>query len=129
MRHDPLFILWSITCPSPQDCRRLQQWLPAEVTRDSTVVDEVRASPEGIETVRREVHRIGDYFESVDVFPSAGQEPMSFRLLFRRRPTAGRFWKDMMVRILQRVRVEAGDATTTLEYRGDEEPIVVAARG
>ena len=128
MRHDPLFHLWAITCPTPQDCRRLQQWLASELDPDSSILTEVRASPDGIESLRQEVHRLGDYFESVELLPSAEQEPTSLRLLFRRRPTAGRFWKDFMVRILQKVRVEAGDATTTLEYRGDEEPVVVAAR-
>ena len=127
MRDDPLFILWAITCPSPQECRRLQQWLPGEIAPEATVEEEVRASPDGIEAVRREVHRLGDYFESVQVLPSAEREPTSFRLLFRRRPSAGRFWKDVMVRVLQKVRVEAAHATTTLEYRGDEEPVVLAA--
>jgi hypothetical protein len=32
-----------------------------------------------------------------------------------------------MVRILQRVREEAAHTTTTLEYRGDEEPEALAA--
>ena len=128
MRHDPLFLLWAISCGSPRDCRRLQQWLSGEINPDSTLQTEVRASPDGIETLRQDVHRLGDYFESVEVLPSAEQEPTSFRLLFRRRPTAGRFWKDFMMRALQKVRVEADDVTTTLEYRGDEEPVVLAAR-
>ena len=127
MRHDPLFLLWAITCPSPEDCRRLQHWLPNAITPEATFEDEVRAFPDGIETLRRKSHRLGDYFESVQVLPSAGHESMSFRILFRRRPSAGRFWKDLMVRVLQKVRLES-DATTALEYRGDEEPELLAMR-
>jgi hypothetical protein len=127
MRHDPLFLLWAIHCPSPEDCRRLQRWLPDEITPETVFVNEVRAFPGGIETRFLEPHRLGDYFESVQVFPSSERTPASFRLLFRRRPTAPRFWKDLMVRVLQKVRQEAAQATTTLEYRGDEEPEVLVA--
>jgi len=127
MRHDPLFLLWTINCPSSEDCRRLQRWLPDEITPDAVVVDEVRGFPGRIETRCREPHRLGDYFESVQVFPSSECASRSFRLLFRRRPTAQRFWKDLMVRILQKVRAQAAQTTTTLEYRGDAEPEVLAA--
>lgn len=119
MRHDPLFTLWSVQCRSSHDCDRLRQWLAEAVTLDSTFTDEARAFPDGVEVCRREQHRLGDYFQSVRVLPSS--EPNSFRVLFQRHPTAGRFWKDLMVRILESVRREAG-ATTTLEYRGDVEP-------
>lgn len=122
MRHDPLFLLWSIRCSSPEDCRRLQRWLPNEINLETVFVDDVRAFPSGIETRSREPHRLGDYFESVQVFPPSERTSTSFRLLFRRRPVAQRFWKDLMVRVLQKVREEAAEITTTLEYRGDEEP-------
>ncbi len=127
MRHDPLFLLWSVNCPSSEDCRRLQRWLPDEITQEAVFLDEVRACPAGIEVRSREPHRLGDYFESVQVLPPAEPSPTSFRLLFRRRPTAQRFWKDLMARILQKVRDEAAETTTRLEYRGDEEPKPLAA--
>ena len=88
-------------------------------------MDEARAFPSGIETRSRQPHLLGDYFESVQVFPPAERTPTSFRLLFRRRPVAQRFWKDLMVRILQKVRAEASEVTTTLVYQGDEEPKVL----
>jgi hypothetical protein len=122
MRHDPLFLLWAIHCPSPEDCRRLQQWLPQEIAPEATLVGEALAFPAGAEDRRRESHRLGDYFKRIQVLPSTERAPTSFRLLFRRRPTAPRFWKDLMVRVLQKVREEAAHTTTTLEYRGDEEP-------
>jgi hypothetical protein len=128
MRHDPLFLLWSINCPSPEDCLRLQQWLAEKITSEAVFVDEVRAFPGGTEIRRQEPHRLGDYFESVRVLPSADRTPMSFRLLFHRRATAQRFWKDLMVRILQMVREEAAQTTTTLEYQGEDPDVLVAGK-
>jgi hypothetical protein len=61
--------------------------------------------------------------------PSSEHDPASFRLLFRRFPAAKCFWKDLMLRILQKIRAEAVQITTTLEYRGDEEPEVLKAFG
>jgi hypothetical protein len=126
MRHDPLFLLWKVTCPSPEEARKLQRWLPDEITPEAVFEDEVRAFPAGMEVRSREPHRLGDYFESVQVLPSTEQSPTSFRLLFHRRPTAQRFWKDLMARILQKVRHEVAETTTTLEY-GGEEPRLLAA--
>lgn len=91
MRHDPVYSLWVITCPSAEDCQRLREWLPAVVAPEATFADDVRAFPEGTEVVRHETHRLGDYFESVRVWPPADDQPTSLRLLFRRRPDAGRF--------------------------------------
>jgi hypothetical protein len=122
MRHDPLFLLWVVNCPSPEDSCRLQHWLQTAVSADTTFVDEVRAWPDGFEVHAREPHRLGDYFESVRVVPVAGAVPSSFGLLFHRRPDAGRFWKDFMARLLQSLRNAAAETTTTLAYRGDEEP-------
>jgi hypothetical protein len=127
MRHDPLFLLWNITCSSAEDCRRLQRWLADTITPDWVFVDEVYAFPEGKETCRPEPHRLGDYFERVQAFASDESAPCSFRLLFQRRPTAPRFWKDLMARILQMLREQAAKTTTTLVYRGDEEPEFLVA--
>jgi hypothetical protein len=120
MRTDPLFLLWTVNCSSPEEARRAQQWLPDMVAPDATIIEETRAFPDGRETVTEQPHRVGDYFSSVRVLPGNGP-PASFRLLFHRRPDAGRFWKDLMVRLLQRARGTA-ETAPTLEYRGDQEP-------
>jgi hypothetical protein len=127
MRQDPLFLLWAVNCPSPEDSCRLQRWLQTAASDDATFVDEVRAWPDGLEAHSREPHRLGDYFESVRVLPEAGGSTSSFGLLFHRRPNAGRFWKDFMARLLQGLRNAAPETTTTLTYRGDEEPRLNAA--
>ncbi len=124
MRHDPLYLLWIVDCPSAEESRRLQQLLSRELSPEATFVDDVRAWPDGVEMHWREPHRLGDYFESVRILPAKSQQPASFRVLFHRRPDSGRFWKDVMARVLQRARGEAA-STTTLEYRGDEAPEVV----
>jgi len=122
MRHDPLFLLWSINCPSEASCLGLQRLLAREITPNTLFEEEVRSAPDGRETVRREQHRLGDYFEKVQVFPASKPGAASFRLLFHRRTDAGRYWKDLMARVLQKMRAEAAPTTTTLEYRGDEIP-------
>lgn len=128
MRHDPLFLLWTVHCSSPEECRRLLHWLPGEITPEAVFVDEVRAFPGGLETCSREPHRLGDSFVSVRLLPPPGPASSSFQLLFHRRPSAPRAWKDLMVRVLQKVRQQTAAATTTLDYRGDEEPAALAAR-
>lgn len=113
MRHDPLFLVWSVNCPSLGECTRLQRWLPDEITQEAVFVDVVS----GVQ----DAHRLGDYFEYVKVLPP-GEPSLAFRLLFRRRPTAQRLWKDLMAWVLHKVRDQAPDVTTRLEYRGDDEP-------
>jgi hypothetical protein len=117
-----LFFVWVINCPSPVDCRKLRDWARAELTPNTTFVDEVRAFPDGKEVLREVSHRLGDHFDSIQEWPTAEQQSTSFRLLFHRRLDAGRVWKDLMARALQQVRDRAAHTTTTLEYRGDQPP-------
>ncbi len=124
MRHDPLFLLWSVHCPSPEISSRLKQRLPLELQLDTSIVDEVRPAAENGE-VHRQSHRLGDYFESIRVMPGTVADGGCFRVLFHRRANAGRFWKDVMARVLQKIRTEAAPAKTTLEFAGDEEPKVI----
>jgi hypothetical protein len=124
MRNDPLYLLWSINCRSSEDCHRLVQWIPNQIAPDAVIVREIRNLSE---TVFHESLRLGDYFEDIQVLPSTNDTATSFRLLFQRRATAGRFWKDLMVGILHRIHDEAAESTNTLEYRGDEEPKVMEA--
>lgn len=51
--------------------------------------------------VRIEHHRLGDYFDSVQV---AEDELTSFRLVFYPRPNADRYWKDLIADILVSLR-------------------------
>jgi hypothetical protein len=120
MRHDPLYTSWIVKCESEEDARGLQASL-ARFTPDMTFVDVVRSLPAGIEARWIDLHRLGDYFADIRSLPSSVKSPSSFRVLFHRRPDAGRFWKDLMVRILQVIRDTSPNITATIDYRGDEE--------
>jgi hypothetical protein len=120
-----LFTSWLVRCPTPEDSRRIQQQLPEQIELDRTLGQEVRAFPAGIEVRTEHTHRLGDYFASIRLLPAA--DSSSFRILFHRRADAMRYWKDLMVRILQDLRQTSPETVTTLEYRGDAEPGGVAA--
>ncbi len=121
MRQDPIFTSWLVRCPSPQESQRLQHWVTTAIDLDAMVADVVRAYPDGIASSSTVMYRLGDYFAKIGLFPAEGEET-GFRVIFHRRPDAGRPWKDLMARVLQDIRRNSADITTTLEYRGDEEP-------
>ncbi len=62
-------------------------------------------------------HRLGDYFAAIRLLPVAG-DAASLRLVFERRPDAGRFWKDLMVNILQQAEKAAETTAIALDYKG-----------
>jgi hypothetical protein len=122
MRHDPLFTSWLVECPSAEESQRLQQRLRSALGPDATYADVVRPAPPGAAPPATLVYRLGDYFSDIRLLPGGPTAPAAFRIVFSRRADAGRFWKDLMARTLQEVRQSSPRATTTLEYRGDEEP-------
>jgi hypothetical protein len=118
MRHDPLYTRWTVTTGSEDDARRLRA--AADGFTEETVIEQrARAFPGGFEAREFLPHRLGDYFAAIRTLP--GEAPASFRILFHRRPEAGRYWKDLMMRVLQRVRDAAPNTSITLDYRGDTE--------
>lgn len=123
MRQDPLYTTWLVHCESPEDLRILSPLLPARIAPDYTVTDQVRAFPEGVETLSSKTYRLGDYFADVCILPGPGTDPSAFRIVFQRLDDAGRYWKDLMARILQSIRSACPAVTVTLEYRGDQNPL------
>jgi hypothetical protein len=122
MRYDPLFTSWIVRCASPEDARYLQQWLGNQIAPDAVFEDVVGPSPGSQATSAVEHHRLGDYFAEIRQLPGDPGDPASFRILFHRRPDASRYWKDLIARVLQSIRQATDSTTTTLEFRGDEEP-------
>jgi hypothetical protein len=120
VRHDPLFLLWAVDCPTPADCSKAHAAVEAWADPDMVYRDVAVSRPGGVESRREEAHRLGDYFSAVELLP--GRSSASFRVLFRRRPDAGQFWKDLMALALESAREAAPGARTSLEYRGDDEP-------
>jgi hypothetical protein len=47
MRHDPLFLRWTVHCPTPEEAASLQHWLRTEVSADTTLADEVHLRKSG----------------------------------------------------------------------------------
>ena len=90
---------------------------------DRVLTDTVRVIPNGVEQVQTVRHRLGDYFTAIRMLPDSQVTPASFRLVFHRQPNAGRFWKDLMVNILQEIEATPQKVSIELESKGEMEPI------
>ena len=123
MRQPPTYTVWKITCQSSDDVRPLQQWLASRIDLDRVVSDLVRVTPNGVDQVRTVPHRLGDYFAAIRMLPDSQANPTSFRLVFQKWPEAGRFWKDLMVNIVQQIELAAQKTSIDLESKGEVEPI------
>jgi hypothetical protein len=121
MRHDPLIISWLVRCPSEQDGVRLKRLLAPFLAADQNLVDVVRAYPDGGEARWLDPHSLGEYFEAIRLLPARPDTPSAFRLVFYRRPDSGRFWKDLMARILQQLRELAPGAVCTRDSSHEQE--------
>jgi len=118
MRNDPLYFSWLIQCESEDDARRVKQVIEAVPIVQRTFEDAVRTFPAGVETRQTNKHFVGDYFAGVDVLPASS--PSSFRLVFQRKPDTGRYWKDVMMKVLRTVQDGPAKVRIALDYRGDE---------
>jgi hypothetical protein len=119
MRKAPIFTSWSLTCPSPDRAQAVRNWLGDRIRLDRVVTDSVRTFPKGEPHSQEEHHRLGAYFAAIECLPDNGA---SFRLVFQRRPEATRFWKDLMVNILQEIDSVQEGVSVSLDYKGDEHP-------
>lgn len=126
MRQPPTYTSWKITCRSPEEAQALRQWLSSRIDLDRVLTDTV-GSPDGVEQVQSVPHRLGDYFADVRVLADSQANPASFRLVFHRRPEAGRFWKDLMVNILQEIETTPEKDSIELDSKGETEPITLTA--
>ena len=123
MHEPPTYTSWKITCHSSGDAQALQQWLSSRIDLNRVWTDTVCVIPNGVEQVRTARHRLGDYFAAIRMLPGSQANPASFRLVFHRRPEAGRFWKDLMVNILQETETTPQKGSIELESKGEMEPI------
>jgi hypothetical protein len=123
MSQPPTYTSWKITCRSSDEAQALQQWLSGRIDLERVLTDTLRVTPDGVEQVQTVRHRLGDYFAAIRVLPDSQANPASFRLVFQRRPEAGRFWKDLMVNILQEIEATPQNAAIDLDSKGEIEPI------
>ncbi len=89
-------------------------------------MDTVRTMPDGVEEVQTVPHRLGDYFADIRIEPESATNPTSLRLVFHRQPNAGRFWKDLMVNIVQEIESHSGDAFIAMDSKREWEPAPTA---
>jgi hypothetical protein len=125
MRQPQIYTSWMITCHSPEEAQSLTHWLYGRIDLDRVLTVTVRTYPNAVEQVQSVPHRLGDYFADIRILPAL--TPSAFRLGFHRLPGADRFWKDLMVNILQEIGAIPEITSITLDYKGDEE--AVAAGG
>ncbi len=91
------------------------------------MTDTVHTLANGKDHIRPVPHRLGDYFADIRILPTIPATHTSFRLVFQKLPEAGRFWKDLMVNIIQEIEKSAENASISLDYKGDEEPVATTA--
>src|SRR5580765_6168009 len=123
MRQPPAYTTWKITCHSSDEAQTLQQWLPSRIDLDRILMDTVRVIPNGMENVQTVQHRLGDYFTDIRVLADSQTNSASFRLVFHRRPEAGRYWKDLMVNILREIETTPQKASIGIESKEETAPI------
>ena len=123
MRKPPTYTSWKITCRSSEEAQALQHWLSSRIDLDRVLSDTVCVTPNGVEQAQTVRHRLGDYFAGIRMLPDSQANPASFRLVFHRRPQASRFWKDLMVNIVQEIETTPQKASIVLDSKGAKEPI------
>jgi hypothetical protein len=116
LRYDPLFLAWDFHCSSPEEQSRIGELVYKKSRPDAVLIDSLFSAGVTSEVV----HRIGDYFEKVLVLPEVDGDPCKLRLVFHRHPSAGRFWKDVMIRIMRAVQDAGQNVKVSLVYQGDE---------
>lgn len=124
MPREPAFTLWKIVCHSSDEAKALACWLASRIDLDRTIVDLVRTAPNGVEQVRAVSHRLGDYFTEILVLPCRAGDASCLRLTFERCANAGRFWKDLMVTIVQEVEASPQKPTVALESKGERDEVL-----
>jgi hypothetical protein len=104
MRDKTQPISWKVNCKRPADLQKAESVARSEAEPDRVLKDAARTTPGGVENIVTTYYRVGDYFQSVQVFPD---EQNAFRIVFYPRPNAGRYWKDLMANVLRAVRDSA----------------------
>src|SRR5271165_1224069 len=117
MRNGPRVIAWDIVCPSSVACDAVQRLLDHEAALDAAIDVEVTSAG----MTRRDVHRLGDYFQTIRVQPPSRDKPCVVRVIFERLPNAGRYWRDLMVRVLRSASTSADGTAVTMAYRIEDE--------
>ena len=120
----PPYTVWKVSCRSCEEAEALEEWLASRIDLDRTLVDTTRSTPNGVEQVQTVGHRLGDYFAAIRLFRGDKSNPWSLRLGFERRADAGRFWKDLMVNILQEIEATPQKPSVVFESKGEPDEVL-----
>lgn len=122
----PPYTMWKVSCRSCEEAEALEEWLASRIDLDRTLVDSTRSTPNGVEQVQTARHRLGDYFAAIRVLRGGGSDHSCLRLGFERRADAGRFWKDLMVNLLQEIEAAPQKPSVVFESKGEPDEVVSA---
>jgi hypothetical protein len=129
MRPPPTYTTWNITCGSHAECEAVREWLSDRIKLDRVWVQTIRTMSGGVEDEKSVPHRLGDYFTAIRTLTGSQNNSASFLLVFQRRPDAGRFWKDLMVNVLQEIETSPERPVIALESKGERDPGSLVAVG
>jgi len=123
-RYDAKFTVFDVRCASPSDLRLACDLVSDLGSRsDAAVVDEVGLPINSAAPHRVDRHRIRDYFDSISLEPLAPPLNSKGVLVFHRSVSAGRFWKDVMVKVVKLVEATGSGTAVEFKWRGDEDPL------
>jgi hypothetical protein len=125
MHQPPIYTTWKVTCQSAEEADALKLWLNSRIDLDRVLTDTVRVAPNGVEQVQTVKHRLGNYFSDIHILVDSHANGASYRLVFQRRPDAGRLWKDLMVKIVQEIEGISRNSSIQMDSKGDVEPISI----
>jgi hypothetical protein len=113
MANNLVAITCVIKCESPEKVRAIEQIAREKVALDNVLVSVASAFPGGAEMQRIRHFRLGDHFDDIQVLDSEPSDPASFRLVFRVRKDADRFWRDLLARVLDSIKKSADGVSVT----------------
>ena len=91
------FITWKIAAGSHDKAEAIGNFLKQKTELSLVIADKTVTLPGKRVVTRTEKHRLGDYFEHLEVLPGNGEVASALRLFIQRKPEAPAFWKDLMV--------------------------------
>src|SRR4051794_2161442 len=122
MRQPQTSTTWTIRCRSAAECVALREWLSDRLSLDRVVVQTLQTWPGAVEHRATVSHRLGDYFSAIHLQSESGNGSTSLVLVFQRRPDAGRYWKDLMVNVLQEIQASSLQPVIELKSKSEKEP-------
>jgi hypothetical protein len=126
MPQTPLYTSWLIRWRDANAAAQLGRRLTEQIALDRVIEDVVRTATGGLENRQVVPHRLCDYFTAIRLLPVA-EDATALRLVFEHRPNAGRFWKDLMVNILQETEKEEETTAIVRDHKqGGLSPVILS---